>query len=176
MPIPDIDMTADDDELKHTLFGIRKHIAESDAFGRPFTEPHCGKWTPVGLVARTFNYRSDRTVTVRCHAKVMMLYLKALEIDPTIEVTADASSRFSGSYRTFDQQNTLFQDFVNHVPGSHLAADPCDGFHRTGRALDIREVKDKQAETMESVRLEGERFFWGISFGDRPHFSFGVLG
>ena len=176
MPIPVIDMTAESDVIKHTLFGVRKHIAESAAFGQPFTEPHCGEWTPVGLVVRTFNYRSDRTVTVRCHAKVMVAYLKALGDDETIEVTATASSRFSGSYRTFDQQNSLFQDFVNEVPGSHKAADPCDGFHRSGRALDIREVTDEQAETMEAVRLDGERFFWGISFGDRPHFSFGVLG
>jgi hypothetical protein len=176
MPIPVIDMTAESDVLRPALFDVRQHIADSVAFRQPFTEPHCGEWTPVGLVARTFHYRNDRTVTVRCHAKVMVAYLKALGEDETIEVTATSSSRFSGSYRTFDQQNDLFQDFKNHVPGSHLAADPCDGFHRTGRALDIREVTDHQAETMESVRLEGERFFWGISFGDRPHFSFGVLG
>lgn len=176
MPIPVIDVTVDDDELQRTLFGIREHIAGLASFGQPFAEPHCGVWTPAGLVTRTFNYRSQRTVKVRCHAKVMVAYLKALAIDATIEVTATAESRFSGSYRTFDQQDGLFQDFKNKVPGSHRAVDPCDGFHRTGRALDMKDVTAEQAETMESVRVDGERFFWGNSFGDPPHFSFGVLG
>jgi len=176
MAIPVINMLPHGDEIKNTLFAIRKHIAELVAFGQPLTEPHCGVWTPVGLVARTFNYRSGRSVMVRCHAKVMVAYLKALAIDQTIEVTASATSRFSGSYRTFEQQNSLFQDFIHHVPGSHKAADPCDGYHRTGRALDIHEVTDKQAETMESVRVDGRRFFHGDVFGDPPHFSFGELG
>jgi hypothetical protein len=147
------------------------------AFKQALTEPHCGTWVPPGLVKRTFKFKSGNVKVVALHAQAMVGYLKALRQLPMIEVTASFTSMYSGSYRTFDQQNDLYVAWERKEPGAHLAANPCGGYHRTGRAIDVLNGTSGEVEAaMTMVRVDGKRFFHGDVFGDPPHFSFGELG
>jgi LAS superfamily LD-carboxypeptidase LdcB len=148
----------------------------SRAFRAPLTKPSCAKDTPPGLVHRTFHYKDDRKVTVTCHAKVMVGLMRAMRQSPGIEVTASSDSAYSGSYRSYQQQFDLYQAWIQKAPGAHKAADPCFGYHRRGRALDILNASDKDKAAMTAVRVAGERFENGASFGDPPHWTLGALG
>jgi LAS superfamily LD-carboxypeptidase LdcB len=146
----------------------------SRAFRKPLTNPSCEKDTPPGLVHRTFKYKDGRVVKVTCHAKVMVGLMRAMKKAPGIEVTASSDSPYSGSYRTFDQQNSLYQAYKAGT--GHRAAGPCFGYHRRGRALDILSATQKEKDALASVRVAGERFYNGADFGDPPHWSFGAHG
>jgi LAS superfamily LD-carboxypeptidase LdcB len=149
-------------------------IRVSRAFRAPLTKPSCDKDTPPGLVHRTFRYKDGRTVEVTCHAKVMVGLMRAMRQSPGIEVTASSDSAYSGSYRSWQQQNDLY---VAYKAGTgHKAADPCFGYHRRGRALDILNASDKDKAAMSSVRVAGERFYNGADFGDPPHWSWAAHG
>jgi hypothetical protein len=153
---------------------IRK-LEGTRAFKKGLTSPHCGDWTPDGLVRKTFKYKSGNVKVVALHAKAMSCYLRALRQLPTIEVTASFTSPYSGSYRTFEQQNDLYQAYLRGT--GHLAADPCGGYHRTGRAIDVLNGTSGEVEAaMTTVRVDGKRWYHGSSFGDPAHFSFGELG
>lgn len=154
-------------------FNIRRLLA-SDAFKAPLTKPTCDKDTPPGLVSRTFQYKDGRRCTVTCHAKVMVALLRAMRLAPGIQVTASSDSMYSGSYRSWSQQNTLYQLYTSG--NGHLAANPCTGFHRRGRALDLKDVSEKEKQAMLKVSVDGKQFYNGASFGDPAHYSFGVLG
>lgn len=151
-----------------------KQLRLSRAFDKPLTEPTCRHDTPPGLVVRRFRYRDGRTVSVRCHAKVMVGLMRAMKAAPTIEVTASSESPYSGSYRSWGQQNWLYQAYINGR--GYKAADPCHGYHRRGRALDLLNATPKEEKAMTDVRVSGERFFHGDVFGDPPHWSFAELG
>lgn len=127
-----------------------------------------------GIVHRTFRYRDGRTVLVTCHARVMVAYMRALKKQPTIEVTASSDSMYSGSFRTWEQQQTLY---VAYITGhGHKAAQPGFGYHQTGRALDILDASAGERQAMLEVRDQGDQFYNGAVFGDPPHYSFGELG
>ena len=176
----DIDLTKyRNEKLESYLRNKRMKIAASRAYRRPLSSPRCGDWTPDGLITRTFRWRSGRIEVVKAHAKVMVALLKALAIEPRLEVTASATSPYSGSYRSYSQQKFLRDAYLSG--DGHLAADPCSGYHRTGRALDLEVIpgdpyRVHQEKVMESVRVDGKRFFHGDVFGDPPHYSFGELG
>lgn len=151
-------------------------LRASRNFRRPLQDPSCSPDTPAGLVHRKFRYRDGRVCVVAAHAQAMVGLMRAMLIAPTIEVTASIESPYSGSYRTFQQQNDLYQAYIHNEPGSHKAANPCDGYHRQGRAFDILNASAKEKDAMLAVRVEGERFYNGADFGDPPHYSFAAHG
>lgn len=150
-------------------------LRASRNYRRPLQEPSCSPDTPAGLVHRTFRYRDGRVCEVAAHAKAMVGLMRAMLQAPTIEVTQPASSPYSGSYRTFQQQNSLYQAYLNG--DGHRAANPCSGYHRQGRAFDlVQPLSPREHDAMASVRVEGERFFNGLSFDDPAHWTLGALG
>ena len=168
----------DFDTTKRLAFKVKAatsiaKLATSKAYKKPLEPPSCDPGDPAGLVTRSFRYKT-RVLRVKCHAKVMVGLLKAMLKEPTIEVTADSESRFSGSYRTWDQQSNLYREYQNGT--GHKAAHPCLGYHRQGRALDLLAATDAEKRAMSSVRMSGLRFYNGESFGDPPHWNLGILG
>lgn len=143
-------------------------------YRRPLQEPSCSPDTPAGLVHRKFRYRDGRICEVAAHAKAMVGLMRAMLESPTIEITASTDSPYSGSYRTFAQQAWLRDQYLHH--GGHQAADPCDGYHRQGRAFDLKEASERDESAMRKVRVDGLEFYNGASFGDPPHWSFGAKG
>jgi hypothetical protein len=150
------------------------------AYRAPLTEPTCAHDDPPGLVTRQFHFTGkgrDIVLPVRCHAKVMVGLLKALRKCPSIQVTASSTSVYSGSYRSWGQQNWLRQEYL--AGRGHRAADPCYGYHRRGRALDLRLVTDEEREAMLSVRVRAGRRqlrFYDLLPIDPPHFTLGARG
>lgn len=162
-------------ELEVYLTAKIRKVEGLRAFKKALAEPHCGDWTPDGLIKRTFKFKSGNVKVVALHAKVMSAYLRALRQLPTIEVTASFTSPYSGSYRTYEQQNDLYIAFIRGT--GHLAANPCGGFHRTGRAIDVLNGGSGEVEAaMIGVRVDGQRFYHGDAFGDPPHYSWAELG
>ncbi len=167
------------DTRRNIPLNLRLHaeiarLRTSRDYRRPLQEPSCARDTPPGLVSRTFHYRDGRIVEVKLHAKVMVGLMRAMLRAPGIMVTADADSPYSGSYRSFEQQAWLRDQYLHH--GGHQAADPCDGYHRQARAVDLDPLSVKEKRAMEDVRVDGQQFFNGASFGDPPHWSFGAKG
>lgn len=152
-----------------------KKLRGSRKFRAALVKPSCSHRTPPGLVRRTFRYRDGRVVEVRAHAKVMVGLMEAMRDAPTLEVTATATSRYSGSYRSYAQQSELYEAYIGGW--GHKAANPCSGYHRCGRAFDlVQPLSEREDEAMTKVRVDGKRFFNGASFGDPAHWSFGDLG
>jgi hypothetical protein len=147
------------------------------AYKKPLEDPSCDKGDPKGLISRTFKYKRGGdpvVVKVTCHAKVMVGYLKALRKETGIQVTVSSDSMYSGSYRTWDQQNTLYTMYKNGT--GYMAAHPCSGYHRQGRALDILDATKAEQQAINSVRVDGLRFFNGAGFGDPRHNTLGAYG
>lgn len=166
--------TSENRELMARLDQEIARLRKSRAFGKPLREPSCAKTTPPGLVRRKFRYRDGRVCVVRCHAQLMVALMRAMKEAPTIEVTASADSAYSGSYRSWSQQNALYQAY--QAGTGHRAANPCSGYHRCGRALDILNASLKEKAALESVRVAGQQLYNGESFGDPPHWSYGAKG
>ena len=148
------------------------------AFHTRLTRPSCTHADPPGLVTRTFHFKGkgrDVTIAVKLHAKAMVGLLKAMRKCPSIQVTQPYTSTYSGSYRTFTQQNTLYQNWIHHAPGSHLAANPCTTYHRTGRPVDLYEVTPAERAAMLSVRVDTVQFH-DLLPQDPPHFCLGARG
>jgi len=155
-------------------------LEASAAFRTPLTDPSCTHADPKGLVVRRFHFKGkgrNITMDVKLHAKAMVGLLKALRKCPTIQVTQGYTSAYSGCYRSFTQQNTLYQAYIHHAPGSHLAANPCDTYHRTGRAFDLLEPTAEERATMLSVRVGIQRIrFFDLLPQDPPHMCLGARG
>ena len=175
-------MAVNFDVRKRRIFKLKATAAiarlmVSKAYRQPLQAPSCEPDDPPGLVHRTFRYRDGREVKVKCHAKVMVGLLKAMRKEPGIEVTASYDSPYSGSYRTWDQQNWLYQRYLN---GGPRAASPCRGYHRQGRALDLLNNTPAEDQAMASVRvrdgLRHLKFYHGAAFGDPRHWTLGALG
>lgn len=148
----------------------------SAAYRAALTSPTCAHDTPAGLVSREFHFTGkgrDVVVRVTLHAKAMVGLLKAMRACPSIQITASSTSKYSGTYRSWAQQNELRQDYL-HGTG-HLAADPCDGYHRRGRAADLLQVQADERRAMLAVRVGGLRFY-DLLPQDPPHFTLGVRG
>jgi hypothetical protein len=163
--------------LKIKLPAAIAKLETSAAYKAPLETPSCEKDNPAGLVTRTFKYlrEGDPTVvSVTCHAKVMVGLLKAMRKEPGIQVTVSSTSMYSGSYRTWDQQNTLYQMYKSGT--GYKAAHPCLGYHRQGRALDLLETTKDEQDAVESVRVDGLRFYNGAGFGDPRHNTLGAYG
>ena len=108
-------------------------LEASAAYRAPLESPSCSSDDPAGLVTRTFHFTGkgrDWEVDVRCHAKVMVGFLKALRKRPSIQVTQSSTSRYSGSYRNWDQQYSLWYDYT--YGDGYRAAHPCS--ENAGRA------------------------------------------
>jgi len=143
-------------------------LSASSAYRQPLSNPHCGDWTPPGLVSRVFHFKGkgrDVQVIVRCHAKMMVALFKLLRKEPTFQVAGALAS-----YRSYTVQNNLYQAWIHHVPGSHLAANPCYGYHRCGRALDGYEVTAQERAAFLGVRVAGLPIY-DLLPQDPPHFS-----
>lgn len=155
-------------------------IQASSAYRTKLTEPNCGHLDPPGLIVRRFHFVGkgrDITMDVKLHAKMMVALLKALRKCPSIQITQGYESMYSGCYRTFGQQDHLYQDWIHHVEGSHLAANPCETYHRTGRAADNFEmelVSEERAAWL-SVRVGGLRVY-DLGSADPPHVVLGARG
>lgn len=156
---------------------LDKEIAKlrtSRAFRRPLREPSCSRLPPPGMVTRTFRYRDGRLCTVKLHAKVMVALMRAMKEAPTIEITASADSAYSGSYRSYAQQKALHDAYVSGT--GHRAADPCTGYHRCARAIDVLNASEREKDALLGVRVAGDQFYNGASFGDPPHYSWAAKG
>lgn len=158
---------------------LRLQIARLRAsrdYRRPLTHLPIVKGQEIpGIVRRRFQFRSGDVKEVRLHARVMVAFLRALLRDPGLEVTADAASAYSGSFRSWAQQNWLYQEYL--LGRGHKAAQPGHGYHQTGRALDmIGGGTQRVNDAMLAVRDGGDKFYSGAAFGDPPHYSFGELG
>ncbi len=172
-------MKVDFDTTKRIKFKIKARAAIaklvlSKAYRKPLESPSCEHDDPEGLVTRTFRYKGRSDTIVRCHAKVMVGLLKAMLRAPTIQITASSVSVYSGSYRSWDQQNWLYQEYL--AGRGYKAAHPCAGYHRQGRALDVLGATPSEEKAMTAVRVSGKKFYAGEVFGDDPHWSFGALG
>jgi len=151
---------------------ILKLMASSE-YRKPLSTPHCGEWTPAGLVAFDFHFTGkgrDVTIHVILHAKMMVALLKVLRACPTFQVAGSLAS-----YRSYNTQYNLWYAWTHHYKDSHLAANPCYGYHRCGRACDGYEVTDEERKTWLSVRVAGMRCY-DLLPQDPPHFVLGVRG
>lgn len=151
-------------------------LERSDAYKQPLEAPSCDQGDPRGLVTRLFRFKGkdrDVIIPVKCHARVMVGLLKAMRKCPTIQVTAGSDSVYSGSYRSYYQQKWLYDEY--RAGRGYRAAHPCSGYHRQGRALDLRLVTPKEREAMLSVRVKGIRFYDLLPI-DPPHFTLGQRG
>lgn len=150
-------------------------LRASRDYRRPLTDLPIARGQDVpGVVHRKFRYRSGRTVEVRLHAKPMVALMRAMLKAPTIEVTQSFTSPYSGSGRTYAQQEWLYEQYVKG--DGHLAATPGRSFHETYRAVDLLEASSKEERAMSDVRVDGERWYHGDVFGDPPHWSFAEQG
>jgi len=151
-------------------------LEASAAFRTPLAGVSCTHADPPGLVVRLFHFKGkgrDWNVAVKLHAKAMVGLLKAMRKCPSIQITQPYTSAFSGCYREYQQQWWLRDQYLHH--GGHLAADPCDAWHRTGRAGDLYLVTGEERETMLSVRVGiREVHFFDLLPQDPPHFVLGV--
>jgi len=146
-------------------------LSATRAYHAPLTEPHCGEWTPPGLVTRKFHFEGkgrNVIVIVKCHAKMMVALFKLLRKNPTFQVAGSLAS-----YRSYGTQYRLWYAWTHHLPGSHLAANPCYGYHRCGRALDGYMVSEKERRDFLSIRVGGRQVY-DLMPQDPPHFSFGA--
>ncbi len=153
-------------------------IQASSAYRTPLTNPSCSHSDPPGLIVRDFHFQGkgrDVTFPVKLHAKMMVALLKALRLEPSIQVTQPFTSGYSGCYRSFAQQDHLYQAYISHQPGSHLAANPCSTYHRTGRAMDLYQVAPGERSALLSVRVSGLRLY-DLLPQDPPHFTLGARG
>ena len=149
----------------------------SKEYRKPLESPSCDQADPQGLVTRSFHFVGkgrDQIVSVRCHAKTMVGFMKALRKAPTIQVTQSSESKYSGSYRSYDQQKLLYDEYKAGT--GHKAAHPCSGLHRQGRALDLYKLTGEETEAMTAVRVSGIKFYHGVVFGDPPHYTLGAYG
>jgi hypothetical protein len=154
-----------------------KNLQDGEAYKQPLEVPSCDPNDPRGLVSRTFKFSGkgrNVTIKVTLHAKAMVGLLKALRARRSIQVTQSSDSKYSGSYRSWSQQKTLYDEY--HAGIGHRAAHPCTGYHRQGRAIDLYLVSDIERRAMLAVRVDGLRFYDGLSFGDPPHFTLGARG
>ena len=153
-------------------------LEASAAFRTPLTEPSCSHADPPGLVVRVFRFTGkgrDWNVAVKLHAKTMVGLLKAMRKCPSIQVTQPYTSAYSGCYRTYAQQAWLRDQYLHH--GGKLAADPCDGEHRTGRSGDLYLVTIDERGAMLSVRVGRQELrFYDLLPQDPPHFTLGERG
>lgn len=148
-------------------------IQASAAYRAPLSEPHCSEWTPAGLVARDFHFKGkgrDVQIHVVLHAKMMVALLKALRVCPTIQVAGSLAS-----YRSYKTQYDLWYAYTHHYPNSHLATNPCYGYHRCGRACDCYMVTDAERKALLGVRVSGLRLY-DLLPQDPPHFVIGARG
>ena len=148
-------------------------LGASAAYRAPLSSPHCGVWTPAGLVTRRFHFTGkgrDVTIDVTLHAKMMVALLKLLRKCPSFQVGGSLAS-----YRSYQTQYNLWYAYTHHLPGSHRAASPCYGYHRCGRAVDGFYVTDKERAAFLSVRVRGLRIY-DLGDIDPPHFTLGVRG
>jgi hypothetical protein len=152
-------------------------LMASDAYREPLSSPHCGDWTPPGLVTRRFHFKGkgrDLTLDVTLHAKMMVGLLKAMRACPSIQVAGPLAS-----YRSYETQYHLWYAWTHHLPGSHLAANPCYGYHRCGRACDLYNVTAAERKAMLAVRVKagkGSLRLYDLLPQDPPHFTLGVRG
>lgn len=163
--------------LQIKLTAAISRLEKTAAYKAPLEIPSCDRDHPAGLITRSFKYKRDgnaAVVLVTCHAKVMVGLLKAMRKEPGIQVTVSSTSMYSGSYRTWDQQNTLYQMY--RAGTGYKAASPCLGYHRQGRALDLLETTKAEQDAVESVRVDGLRFYNGAGFGDPRHNTLGAYG
>lgn len=145
----------------------------SAAYRAPLSGPHCGEWTPAGLVTRTFRFTGkgrDIVLPVTCHAKMMVAMFKVLRKCPSYQVGGSLAS-----YRTFTMQNNLYQAWIHHAEGSHRATSPCYGYHRCGRALDAFYMAAEEREAWTTVRVGGLRCY-DLGDIDPPHVTLGTRG
>lgn len=153
-------------------------LQASAAYRTKLTDPSCSHEDPPGLVVRVFHFTGkgrDVTLPVKLHAKMMVALLKALRKCPSIQVAQGFDNAYSGCYRTFAQQDHLYQAYVHHEPGSHLAANPCSTYHRTGRACDNYEMTMEERAAWLSVRVGGLRVY-DLTPQDPPHVTLGARG
>jgi hypothetical protein len=154
-----------------------KKLEQSEAYRKPLQSPSCVPDDPEGLVSRVFNFAGkgrNVNITVTVHAKVMVGLLRAIRARRSIQVTQSSTSKYSGSYRTYAQQKLLYDEYK--AGQGHKAAHPCSGYHRQGRAVDLYLVSWPERQAMLNVRVDGLKFYDGLSFGDPPHFTLGAKG
>lgn len=169
------------DLTKHRATQVALHfniarIRLGREYKRPLTNLPIARGQLVpGIISRDFRYGPSNVKRVRLHARVMVCYMRALLKNPTCEVAVDADSAYSGSFRTWAQQQWLYEQYING--SGHKAAQPGYGYHQTGRAVDISNWANAKVEhAMLSVQDQGDEFHSGASFGDPPHHSFGAVG
>lgn len=84
----------------------------------------------------------------------------------------------TSSYRSFETQRKLYEAYMEcvrrygHVYRCGLVASPGTSKHNFGEAIDIANWSRRKVRRA----LKSEGWFWGHSFGDDPHFSYGSLG
>jgi hypothetical protein len=155
-------------------FNIRR-LEKSKAYHTRLTSLPINRGQRIdGLVTRTFRYKSGRVCEVRAHAKAMVGLLKAMRSEHGIEVTATVDSPYSGSTRTWEQQEWLSEEYK--AGRGHKAAEQGHGYHQTGRSIYLLLATEQEKMAMLDVRVDGKEFFNGAIFGDPPHYSFGELG
>jgi hypothetical protein len=153
-------------------------IQAGGAYITRLTNPSCSQAEPPGLIVRTFHFTGkgrDVTFQVKLHAQMMVALLKVLRKNPGIQVTQPWTSAYSGCYRTFTTQDNLYEAWIHHAPGSHLAANPCSTYHRTGRAVDCYMMDAQERADWSDVRIAGLRVY-PLYPQDPPHVTLGARG
>ena len=149
----------------------------SREYREPLQSPSCEPDDPRGMVIRSFHYKGkgrDEVIQVRAHAKAMVGLMKAMRRAPTIQITQSSTNKYSGSYRSYAQQKLLYDEYKAGI--GNLAAHPCSGYHRQGRAFDLYKKTSAEHAAMLAVRVDGLKFESGVGFGDPPHFTLGAYG
>lgn len=77
--------------------------------------------------------------------------------------------KFTGhGYRSWDLQNSLW------LGDKDRYADPDKSFHVEALAVDLDQNQSRLTAAQDAMKRAG--FRWGLEFGDRPHWSFYLLG
>jgi len=159
--------------LKTLRDRLKVKIAELLKHNRPVVFNRCASEALLAPVVREFTFKSGATKSVKLQVEAMAAFERALILCPSLEVTQDYRSSYSGSFRTHEQQRIRYAAYKNGT--GNLAAPECSSWHEAALAVDILDPdvnKPNEAFTpREALIAVG---FHDYRPNDPPHFRWRV--
>jgi hypothetical protein len=154
------------DRMKVKVAAILKH-------SRPVIFNRCASEATLGPIVREFEFKSGETKSVKLQPEAMAAFERALGLCPSLEVTQDYRSSYSGSFRTHEQQRVRYDAYKNGT--GNLAAAPCSSWHEAGLAVDILDPDNRKPnEDMTPRAALLACGFHDFRPNDPPHHSYRV--
>ncbi len=166
-------MTINVDPQRTLRERLRDKVAELLKNSRGVVFSRSSSEAVLNLVVREFTFKSGATKSVKLQAEAMAAFEKALMLCPSLEVTVDYRSMYSGSFRSHSQQQALRTAYLNGT--GHLAAPVNTSWHEAGLAVDILDPDvNKPNENMTPRQALHAVGFVSYLPADPPHQSYRV--